>query len=105
MDVGDGGQVVRRPLIAVGVDVCVAGDAYGQEVECRAGDDLVGPERHGEHRVDERQYHAGGDADDDAADPRAGDVRAPGAEVGAHEHHALERDVDDPRTLGEQAAE
>ena len=53
-----------------------------------------------------RREHAAGDhADDQAEEPRAGDVRAPGAEERAHQHHALERDVDDARALGEEAAE
>ena len=44
-------------------------------------------------------------ADEEAADPAVGLVRAPGAEERAHEHHALEPDVHDTAPLGEHPAE
>ena len=37
--------------------------------------------------------------------PRAGDLGAPQPPEGAHQHHALEADVDDAAALGEQPAE
>ena len=48
---------------------------------------------------------AGDHADDQAEQPRAGDVGAADAEEGAHQHHALEADVDDAAALGHDAAE
>ena len=44
-------QVVRRAVVAVDVDVQVAGDADREQVQRGAGDDLVGPERDREQRV------------------------------------------------------
>ena len=58
-----------------------------------------------EQRVQRGEDRARGDRDHDAQEPRAGDVRAPGAEERADQHHALERDVDDAGALGEQPAE
>ena len=53
----------------------------------------------------EREQRPGEHGDDQPADPRVRDVRAPDAEERAHEHHALERDVDHAAALGEQPAE
>src|SRR3954451_1291106 len=55
--------------------------------------------------MQEPRQPACGERDQHAQHPRAGHVRAPHGEEGAHEHHPLEPDVHDARTLGEQAAE
>ena len=77
----------------------------GEEVDRRARDDLVGPQRDREDRVQQAGHAARGEPDQDPAHPRAGDVRPPGAEERADQHHALEADVHDARALGRDAAE
>ncbi len=76
-----------------------------EEGHREAGDDLVGAQGDREERVDQGQQHAGDHPDQQADDPRAGHLGAPQPPERAHQHHALEPDVDDAAALGEQAAE
>src|SRR5262245_27938795 len=100
--VRDGRNVLRRATESVDVDVGITGDAEREEVERRPHDDLVGADVDAEERVHEGERGPRGHADEDPGLPASGLVRAPDAEEGAHQHHALEGDVDDTAPLGEE---
>ena len=75
-----------------------------EEVDRHAAHHLVRPQRDREHGVHQPERPAGRHADEHPEEPRAGDVRAEDPEEGAHQHHALEPDVDDAAALGHDPA-
>ena len=70
-----------------------------------ADHDLIGAQMDAKEGVDECQEHPREDRDQQAEEPRIGDVGAPDAEEGAHQHVALEADVHDSAPLREHAAD
>ncbi len=97
-DLPDLAEVGRQPDSA-------CEDRYGQP-----GHDLIGARGDGEERMDQREQPAGG-----AGGQQCHDQRHPGRAVqalrngepadGAHQHHALDAEVQHARALGEQFAE
>ena len=61
MDVGDVGNVRRRPFAFVDVDEEIPRDPEGEEVDRGPADDLVRAEVDGEEGVDEREDEEGDD--------------------------------------------
>ena len=76
-----------------------------EDVDRGAGDDLVRAEVDREERVDQRRQAARRHRREQADRPRQRLRRDPEAPEAAHQHHALDGDVDDAGALGHDAAE
>ena len=74
------------------------------DVDRHTADDVVDTEDHRGDGVDESAEHAHQDGAEDAG-PGAVVVAEVAGAVGPEDHHSLEADVDDARTLGPQSAE
>ena len=79
--------------------------ARREDVDRGAGDDLVRHEVDREERVDQRREAAGRHRGEQPDLPRERLGRNPEAPEAAHQHHALDGDVDDAGALGHDAAE
>ena len=93
---------VRRARDALAEDAC---QPCPEERQCQPGDDLVGTQRDGHHRMDHAQQ-AAGQHRHEHAEPRVagGDAgREPGDRP--EQHHPLDPEVQDPGTLGEDLAD
>ena len=78
--------------------------ARTEQVDGHTGDDVVDAEEHGGDGVEQAEEHAAEDAAEHAG-PRAVVVGREGSAPRAHDHHALETDVDHTGPLGPQTTE
>ena len=83
----------------------VARDAEAEDVDRGARDHLVGAQVDREHGVDEAEEARRPPSRRAGRRPRAGLLGHDDAPEAAHQHHALEADVDDAGALREEAAE
>ena len=96
---------VRGDSVGVDRGEEVAGQAEREKVDRKTTHDLVGAEVNGEHSVDEREESSEDHRHEEPNDPAPAPHSPPNAEEGSGEHHPLETDVYDARTLRKDAAD
>ena len=99
---GELGQGLQRLADIAGADQRREADT--EDGERQSGRDLIGQQGQGQHGEDQRHRRAGERRRDDAEHGAAGAERHREADDGAHEHHALDAEIEHARFLGDELA-